>query len=221
MSQVAGSGRTVLFVSHNVNAIEELCSSILWLEKGRVKPVNAGDVRAAISEYMFGTESDRQARWVNAEGQFKNPHFCPLEFAVTDRTGNVLPQPMRNDVEAFIRIRAEIQTVEPTLTVGYAVYDEQGETLFWSYQTDTDESRWPKLEPGIHTLCAPFPRRLLNEGSYRIELIGGLHRREWYFQPGVSAPSMYVTIQGGLSESPYWMERRAGILAPVIEWQVL
>lgn len=65
-----------------------------------------------------------------------------------------------------------------------------------------------------------MPKRFLNEGSYRIELIGSLHFREWILQPGVSAPSIYLTINGGLSDSPYWTVRRPGMLAPVFEWEV-
>jgi lipopolysaccharide transport system ATP-binding protein len=59
----------------------------------------------------------------------------------------------------------------------------------------------------------------LNEGNYRIELIGGLHFREWLFAPGLNAPHINLTIQGGLSESPYWIARRPGLLAPLLRWE--
>jgi lipopolysaccharide transport system ATP-binding protein len=53
---------------------------------------------------------------------------------------------------------------------------------------------------------------------YRLEVIGGLHHRQWLFEPGVNAPSIYLIIQGGLSDSPVWMIKRPGILAPVMPW---
>ena len=52
------------------------------------------------------------------------------------------------------------------------------------------------------------------------ELIGGLHFRKWFFEPGKSVATIYFEIRGGLSESPYWMNKRPGILAPVIKWEV-
>src|ERR1700692_4677107 len=36
MQDVAGNGRTVLFVSHNLSTVERLCEKIVWLERGRV-----------------------------------------------------------------------------------------------------------------------------------------------------------------------------------------
>jgi lipopolysaccharide transport system ATP-binding protein len=52
-----------------------------------------------------------------------------------------------------------------------------------------------------------------------LEMIGGLHYRAWLFQPNVNAPSVTLTIQGHLSDSPYWISRRPGILAPVLKWE--
>jgi lipopolysaccharide transport system ATP-binding protein len=60
---------------------------------------------------------------------------------------------------------------------------------------------------------------MLNEGTYRLEVVGGLHARSWLLQPGVNSPSVSLTIQGGLSDSPLWMHKRDGLLAPVIPWR--
>jgi lipopolysaccharide transport system ATP-binding protein len=60
---------------------------------------------------------------------------------------------------------------------------------------------------------------MLNEGTYRVEFLASLHYRAWLLQPGAGSPHIILTIQGGLSDSPYWMEKRPGILAPIIEWQ--
>ena len=41
MSDVAGEGRTVLFVSHNMAAVQSLCQRVIWLNEGSV--VESGD----------------------------------------------------------------------------------------------------------------------------------------------------------------------------------
>jgi lipopolysaccharide transport system ATP-binding protein len=115
----------------------------------------------------------------------------------------------------------EIGRVVPGLCVGYALFDEAGEVLYWSYQTDVPEPEWPQLKPGRCVLRSKFPGRMLNEGVYRLDLIGGLHWREWFFEPGLTSPSIYITIQGGLSDSPHWNFRRPGRLAPVLPWQIV
>ncbi len=68
-------------------------------------------------------------------------------------------------------------------------------------------------------LKSRLPARLLNEGTYRLEMIAGLHCRSWLYEPNVNAPALTFTIQGGLSDSPYWMQSRPGILAPVLAWE--
>jgi lipopolysaccharide transport system ATP-binding protein len=65
-----------------------------------------------------------------------------------------------------------------------------------------------------------MPPHLLNEGEYRLDLMLGLHYREWIVEPGRNAPSITLSIRGGLSKSPFWMSRRPGMLAPVLEWEI-
>ena len=50
MSQVAGEGRTVLFVSHNMGAISTLCRSAVWLDKGRL--MEKGPTREVLEHYL-------------------------------------------------------------------------------------------------------------------------------------------------------------------------
>lgn len=50
MSEVSKEGRTVIFVSHNMGAIENLCTSALMLEEGKVTA--CGDVKATLRKYL-------------------------------------------------------------------------------------------------------------------------------------------------------------------------
>lgn len=50
MGDVAHEGRTILFVSHNMTAIQSLCGRAIWLDEGRV--VASGDARAVVAEYL-------------------------------------------------------------------------------------------------------------------------------------------------------------------------
>lgn len=218
MEEVGKKGRTVLFVSHNMNAIEDLCTKVLLLEEGCLKQFSR-DVRSVTKTYLFGTTDDLQQReWINIGAQLQNPWFRPLRFGIADSHGNIHRLPVRNDAEIWVKIEGEIDDIDPSLTVGYALYSERGDLLYWSYHTDCPEEKWPKLGKGRCVLKSKIPTRMLNEGTYKIELIGGLHFRQWLFEPGINAPSIHLTIQGGLSDSPLWMVKRPGLLAPVITW---
>lgn len=219
MSKLAKGGRTVLFVSHNMNAIEQLCESCLLLEKGH-KRIISQDVRSVIKKYLFQQEDENtDNEWINRDGEFSNPWFKPLRFFIADQNGKKQSMPLSNNSNMWIQIEGEIKEIDPALTVGYAIFNENGTLLYWSCHADGPEDIWPQLKKGPCALRGKIPSRFLNEGTYKIELIASLHFRKWLCKPGVHAPAIYLNIQGGLSDSPYWMAKRPGIVAPVLEWE--
>ena len=218
MSEVAKEGRTVLFVSHQMNAVERLCSTVAHLREGELVRVTK-NVNEEIGRYLFGDgKHDATATWTNDTHLYVNPWFQPERFLLTDRDGHPISPRQQADAEVWVQLEGTVEQVDPALTVGYAIYAEDGTLLYWTYHTDTDPVRWPAVACGRVTLRSRLPARLLNEGSYRIELIGGLTNRVWLFEPGVSAPHITLDVRGNLSDSPMWMSRRAGLLAPVIPW---
>jgi lipopolysaccharide transport system ATP-binding protein len=221
MEEVAQGGRTVVFVSHNLNAIEQLCNVALLLESGELRLMDS-DVGAVLKRYLFGSQGQPSvAEWLNHRVQYHNPWFTPRRFFISDKAGVCQGMPVSNADEFYVQIEAEIAEIDPALTVGYAIYAEDGTLLFYSYQTDMPEAHWPRLKPGRCVLRSQVPTGILNEGTYRVELIGALHFRKWLFQPAVDAPYVHLTIQGRLSESPHWLAKRPGVLAPVLSWSLL
>jgi len=220
MGEVAKEGRTVLFVSHNMAAVEQLCRHILWLDHGRIATIST-DIKKAIHQYLItGNKEHSSSEWINNGTEYQNPWFVPLQIALVNRDGSILEQPIHGDEEVWVQIKAKISQLNPSLIVGYALYTQGEQLLYWTYQTDTPEAQWPSLQPGWCTLLSKIPAKLLNEGEYRLEIIGGLHPTEWLFEPATDVPSIRFTLQGGLSNSPHWMQRRPGILAPVISWSL-
>lgn len=218
MKEVSGEGRTVLFVSHNMNAVEQLCSSCIMFENGKLKSFS-GNVGDIIRSYLFGIEDDiKSSIWSNSMDEFSNPWFKPLKFYIGDEKGNEVAMPVRNDSEIWVYIDGEIKELDPALQIGYAIYNEEGVLLYWSCHTDAQENSWPKLIKGINHFKSKIPARLLNQGTYRVEIINALYYRQWLCEPGVKSPSIYLNIQGGLSNSPYWMVKRPGTIAPLLEW---
>ena len=219
MSEVAAGGRTVLFVSHNMNAVENLCTQALHLEGGRVQ-AHGRDVRGIVTRYLRGGAwgGEPASVWFNHEGAFDHPVMQPQYLAVEDADGRPLTAPARNDQAMFVTIRVDVRQLDPALCVGFALYNQDSHLLLWSLTTDGPEDGWPTLERGpVEVRCA-LPGRFLNEGTYRLELNSSLHCREWLSQPGSNSPAVHFEIRGGLSDSPYWLEARPGILAPQWHW---
>jgi len=53
MKEVAVGGRTVLFISHDMDSIRTLCNRAIWLDRGRVR-ADSADVRGVTDRYLSG-----------------------------------------------------------------------------------------------------------------------------------------------------------------------
>ena len=221
MQDVGREGRTVFFVSHNMGAVDKLCNCALMLEQGRVRTYSR-DVSEVTREYLFGdVESEGLAMWSNDEKKFANPWFTPTAFYLCDETGAPTSKIRRNDAPIFLRVEGDIEQLDPVLNVGYAIFNQDGDRIYSTYHRDSSPEQWAELHLGHNVLQTAIPARYLNENDYRIELMISLYKREWLVQPGQNAPAIFLTVSGGLSESPLWTARRAGFLAPVMTWKAV
>jgi lipopolysaccharide transport system ATP-binding protein len=219
MGEVAQEGRTVLFVSHNMNAIEQLCSSCILLENGQII-AHSSNVKEVVRKYLFsGQNESLKTEWLNIKNGFKNPWFHPTRFFIGDGEGQKILSAVANNDDTWVYIKGEIQELDSGLQLGYGIFDEDGVLLYWTCQSDDDDEKWLEFSPGTNLVRSRIPKRFLNQGLYRIEMFIALYYRQWICQPGVNAPSITLNIQGGLSESSHWLEKRPGVLAPVIKWE--
>lgn len=105
------------------------------------------------------------------------------------------------------------------MNFGYVLFDENGQTLYWTATTDKAEEDWPRIHVGPTVLRGQVPSRLLNEGLYKLDFLAGLHAQGYFSEPGNTPVSIFINIMGGLSESPYWRAPRTGVMAPVLPWE--
>ena len=226
IDEVARSGRTVLFVSHNMNAVERLCQRVLWFQSGKLAG-SFNDVRQGVAAYLrdenlYSAENVWKAD-SNVSGKtYGNEYFLPSRLEVHSLAADAtFDQAFSNANPIVVAVEGKVAVADPALNIGVAVYDESDELLFWTFTTDQPEPMWPKMPAGPVKLTATIPARFLNEGAYRIELLASLHFRAWILEPRTNVPSVRFAIRGGLSDSPYWLTKRPGQLAPVLVWNLV
>ncbi len=220
MGEIARQGRTILFVSHNMNSIEQLCGYGILLNDGTIETQSA-DVSGVIRQYLFrNRDVDDPVCWHNQNREYENPYFDAHSFALVDAGGTFLKLPVRNDSDMVIEIKGTVKEAHPALCVGYAVYTEDNLRVYSSLVTDEPGYEAAGLPLGPVTFQTVIPKRFLNEGGYRISLIMGIRTRTWYIHPNQSAPNLSLEIKGGLSDSIYWTIRRSGVIGPLLHWDV-
>lgn len=214
-------GRTVLFVSHNMGAIESLCNKGILLNGGKLIK-NDNSLSNLIQFYLNDSLNlDNINYWCNDGNKFDDEYFKPSKFYISDSKMTRHDGVLSNNGDYYINIETEIKKIDTALSIGYAIYDERNNCIFWSYQTDSKKDDWPQIiTSGYYRFKSIFPKRLLNEGRYKVELIASLHYIKWIFEPQKSKAFFYIEINGGLSDSPYFTHKREGIIAPIINWNM-
>jgi lipopolysaccharide transport system ATP-binding protein len=88
MSDIAGNGRTVLFVSHNLAAVSHLCDQCLWLAAGAVR--QQGPAADVIASYLAGAQAaERIDLALRPDRQGEGP-LRFTKFWFSDAAGNII-----------------------------------------------------------------------------------------------------------------------------------
>ncbi len=162
MQDVAkGEGRTVLFVSHNMTAVRNLCKNGVLLENGTMKYV--GVVEDVIHHYLSeGVESCRTVTWTKENAPFMNS-IRLLSARITNKE-KVLYAGDAIHLE-FVVESEETHPAEYNIT--FLLKDEMNNFLFEG-STAFSTRLVEKTSSGIYKAEAVIPSDLMNEGSYRI-----------------------------------------------------
>ena len=214
MRDVASAGRTVLFVSHNMSAVRQLCSRIVWLSGGSLQ-MDTHDVDAALAAYA-ATPSAQQPWRENLP--FEEEDFILHDFFTFGRSSKDKKVSFSDGDEVGVLIDVEVKNYDRALNFGVQVNDELGNDLFFSLSTDADYDAWPIKAAGRYQLNARLPAKLFNAGNYDIRFIASYHNMKWVYAPESSDISERISISLNDLVSPYWRARRPGIIAPQLQW---
>jgi len=145
MQGLRNSGRTVLFVSHNMAAVENLCSRGIWIDSGRVR--EDGPAHEVIKSYM-GSFADSQGgvdlQNVQARRGSGDIRYTAIEFV--DREGQPLPV-VRSGDTVVVRLRYQARTTVNFVSFGFRIATELG-TLITETSTYHHGIDVPRVAPG-------------------------------------------------------------------------
>jgi lipopolysaccharide transport system ATP-binding protein len=166
MHDVGRLGRTVLFVSHNMNAITRLCERAILLDKGRI--VADGPSHAVVSRYLTsGLGTNRIREW-------DDPATAPGDEAVRLRAVRVRDGDGRIsdtfDIRRPLHVEMEFDVLQPghVLASSFDFIDEQGITAFIAIEQSATWRQRPR-PPGRYCSSVAIPGNFLAEGTFFID----------------------------------------------------
>jgi lipopolysaccharide transport system ATP-binding protein len=217
MSDVAGQGRTVLFVSHNMSAILRLTQETIVLEKGKLV-LRAPSAQAVDYYLSSGYAQSGEHIWQPDEIPVDSHPFIPVALRVRNPQEQIVDT-LRSVEPLHIEIEYRLQAPIPGLRVGIYLLTTQGEQIFTSFDTD-DQGQYETYtnRPAGHYLSrCTIPADFLNEGRYIIGVNASTFRLRRYFQ---DENALTFTVDPSGAPGMQWGELRLGPIRPRLEWKI-
>ena len=164
MGDISRHGRTVLFVSHNMGAVQKLCDRAILIKNGRL--FYQGETDKAISEYLKNID-DNIANSVEFELDDKlDLSFAKIKIvSLNSESHSMIDVNDEIEVRITYRINRELKNIRITLIV------KRSDTpLFTTFDTDLSQELLGKRCPGLYMARVRLPRKLLKPGNYTLYL---------------------------------------------------
>lgn len=167
-----GEGRTVLFVSHNMTAVKELCNNGILMKYGQI--AHQGDILETILEYQKDYELSTTYLAESFETAVGNDNIRILELSAKPITGKLL------DIESGVRVKLKFYNALPNINLDATFELRNFEELVVYHVgkliTENNDSK-----TGIYTVEFDMPPSMLNTGNYYFKLIFGKNQSELLF----------------------------------------
>ncbi|MBI5571088.1 MAG: ABC transporter ATP-binding protein [Desulfomonile tiedjei] len=220
MGDVAKEGRTVLFVSHNMLAVQTLCQKGILLEEGRVSV--EGPVHQVVEEYLSRFQSGVEQ---HAEVEYADDPSRPAKILRIRVLGPDGKPTLRHHIldpvglEVTFVVRRELRN----LVVACSVYTSGGDCVYGTNEMDWQNyaggemvGTRPKC-PGLYAASVMLPAPLLNAGLYELLVSLACPRREDVDRR--AGIFLEVTDTESFASFPYKARRSGHVVVP-IQWKV-
>lgn len=172
MSDVATEGRTVLFVSHNMVAIQSLCKRALWLERGEI--VEDGVAGAVVSNYLnhsFGNGASLEEVWPDIETAPGNNSVRLHRVQVRPKDG-ASSEHLTTKTPFSIEVEYWNLRPEAKLHITLHLYTEH-EVIAFTTGSGSGDREWSgrPMPVGLFRSICHMPGDLFNVGRHRFKVL--------------------------------------------------
>jgi len=213
MEDVASEGRTIIFVSHNMTAVQSLCGRVIWLDDGRV--IEEGGSDLVVSNYLqasFKTLTERL--WDDITIAPGNDRVRLHLARIRPEKGSPLD---RISIRTPLLMEFEYWNLEPAahLNLSVCLYNETGVMVFNT--APVHERMWQgrPFPVGLFRSQCRIPGDLLNDGMHRVQLSVVKDQGVHIFRED---EVLVFEVQDSMEERGFWHGKWPGAVRPNIEW---
>jgi lipopolysaccharide transport system ATP-binding protein len=159
-------GRTVLFVSHNLESVKALCNTALLLENGRMRE-NA-DIQTVVNLYLKHRQKDYAGHFINKSiATTKECHFTEAFISQDNTETNQLFNTSPIDIHCTIECNYPIR-----ISLEAKIRNQNNMPLLFG-PVGLMHNKEHELTPGIHEMVIRLQPPYLAQGAYFVDLVIG------------------------------------------------
>lgn len=209
-----GQGRTVLFVSHNMSAVKNLCNKGILLDAGRI--TKQGELDEVIDVYFdnpFLNVDESIEKKINKLPVDES--FSFLSICIT-QNGKKIGSFVGNANSIDIELSYQIKKRERGFRVYFDICDGQGDLIFRSFndEQNTGESI---VEAGEYVSKVSIPANILGPTKYILVINATIFNVRCCTGEGIKIP--LSVAQNGLYNRAYPNDTFRGKLGMVLKWE--
>ena len=218
MRDVSQSGRTVLFVSHDMSSITRICNRAIALNQGKL--VGEGEASEVVREYLSSSWGMRsEHRFAGGLQQPKSEFVCLNNVRMVNEEGATCGT---FDVRKKIGIEISYDVLQPgqILLPNFQVYNQERVHLF-TIQDVAGEWRMREKEKGRYTSTAWIPGNLMAEGSFfvNVAIVTYLPKMNVHFNAQeVVSFDIFDPMTGDTARGDF-VGKMDGVMRPMVNWE--
>ncbi len=217
MEDVTKHGRTILFVSHNMQALSILCKKGIYLKNGKVESTN--EINKTIDHYLnerirLNSFSEYLA---SQRPNRPDPDFNLLGIKFFQDSKEVFGN-IFNGKDLEIEIQYELYNKLDRFRVFLDVCDTLGSVVFRTFH-DEDSAVKLNLERGCYRSTLTIPANFLAPISYDFKFLFGIHNVRM-MEPSDGVSLRVNVDHTGLYNLTYNGHYTAGMICPVLHWKI-
>lgn len=201
MNDVTGQGRTVLFVSHNMDAIQKLCNTGIFLQKGKL--MDAGPIQSVVQKYLDFNRSNAAVYDLDIPKDHQEMSAYATRLCIEDENGKPCSEIL---IGKFWQVRVSFRVNKNTnnfvIALGLVSMLDMPLQTTWSLPQD--------LKPGDYEVVFRNKDIIYTEGQYKIVIGLSSDKRVIQYKEGAG----YLTISdvSAMNEGTNIINTKSGIL---------
>jgi lipopolysaccharide transport system ATP-binding protein len=213
MGTAAREGRTVLFVSHNMVAVQDLCDHVIWLEGGRV--VAEGEARPIVSRYLLRNASTVTERGWSDTANGRDAAVRLRRAAVRPADGSPAdPITMRTRIVLEVEFRNLVDGAHLDLNI--QLVTGRGEIAFGSSSGEDVSWRGRPYPRGFFRSQCEIPGDLLIAGRHHVTLSIIRDHQHIVLR---EEDALVFDVQDDAERRAGWYGENVGVVRPRLAWR--